>query len=55
MASDRPFSVGSRLGVWLIALLLLLFATGGLVREPAAQSFSAAPSDVVRVEDLVGT
>ena len=42
--------------MWLSLLLLLLFAAGGLVREPAAQSFSAAaPSAVVRAEDLVGT
>jgi hypothetical protein len=44
----------------LIALALALLtaaAAVGLVREPAAQSFSAAtapPPDAVRVEDLVG-
>ena len=55
MTSHRAIGVGSRQGAWLITLLLSLFAASGLVREPAAQSFSAAPSDVVSVEDLVGT
>ena len=50
MARDR---VWVEQGMRLIAALLLL-AVVGFARPPVAQPFAAAPTDVVRVEDLVG-
>jgi hypothetical protein len=54
MPSHRLVGLASGRGARQIAAALLLLAALGVLPGPAAEPFPAAPSEVVRVEDLIG-